>query len=254
MKRELLWEGNTEYGHYQVIDTLYDGRLARVLYSGNRQAAQSGIATDGKADLLFDYNQRLFELITNVMPKRLLLIGGGACTLPQALLAALPELTIDVVEIDSGLTHLAHRFFGLQPSARLRVFHTDGRAFLASHPEKYDMILVDAFTHTAIPRQLKTVQATSALHTHLGVSGMVAMNIISAYSGSSSYVLRELYAAYCQVFDSVDIFLASRGYNLWLPQNFILTAQKQAALPLKEYMRYEAVAPPEATPLEALHD
>lgn len=254
MKQDIVWEGNTEFGHYKVIDTLYDARPARVLYSGDRQAAQSGVAKDGKPDLLFDYNQRLLELATGVLPGRILLIGGGVCTLPQALLAAMPSVVLDVVEPDSGLTQLARRFFGLQQSARLHIFHTDGRSFLASHHGKYDMILIDAFTHTAIPRDLKTVQAMQALNKHLNRSGMVAMNVISAYSGSSSHVLRELYAGYCQVFDVVDVFLAGRGYSLWLPQNFILTAQKQSPLPLKEYMRYEAVPPPEVAPLEALYD
>src|ERR1700760_605289 len=106
--QHILWEGDTIYGHYQVVDTLYDGRPARVLYSGDRQAAQSGIAKDASPSLLFDYNQRVFELLTSVLPKRVLLIGGAVCTLPKALLAALPDVQIDVIEPDSGLTKLAY--------------------------------------------------------------------------------------------------------------------------------------------------
>lgn len=254
MKRDMLWEGDTEYGHYQVIDTTYDGRPARVLYSGNRQAAQSGVATDEKPDLLFDYNQRMFELVTNLPPKRLLLIGGGVCTLPVALLAALPDIQIDVVELDDGLTQLAHRFFGLQETPRLRIFHTDGRTFLNEHADIYDIILVDAFTHTKIPRDLKTLEAVQAFCSHLRPEGIVAMNVISGYHGVSSHVLRELYAAFCQVFANIDIFLASRGYSLWLPQNFVLTAQKGTDYPLKDYVRYSAVQPPEVNTGEALSD
>ena len=57
------------------------------------------MAVDDNPLLLFDYNQRLFELVTNLRPKSLLLIGGGAYTLPSALLAALPKLEITVVEV-----------------------------------------------------------------------------------------------------------------------------------------------------------
>lgn len=254
MESRTLWEGDTDSGHYQVIDTLYDGRPARVLYSGDRQAAQSGIAKDGKPDLLFDYNQRLFELATNLPPRRLLLIGGGVCTLPIALLAALPDIHIDVVEPDSGLTQLAHRFFGLKENGRLRIFHTDGRTFLSESQDTYDMIFIDAFVHTSIPRSLKTAEAVQAFYGHLDKQGLLAMNVISGYHGESSFVVRELYAGYCQVFDAVDVFLASRGYSLWLPQNFVLTAQKGTDFPLKDYVRYEAVLPPEVGPSEVLHD
>jgi hypothetical protein len=52
----------------------------------------------------------------------------------------------------------------------------------------------------------------------------------------------------------VDVFLASRGYSLWLPQNFILTAQKGTGRPLRGYVRYEPIKPPEVSPGVAIHD
>lgn len=254
MPREVLWEGDTGYGHYQVVDTLYDGRPARVLYSGDRQAAQSGVAKDDKPDLLFDYNQRMLELVASLTPRRLLLLGGGVSTLPKAVLEAVSDIRIDVVEPDRGLTDLAYRFFGLPVDERLQIFHTDGRSFLKSHAEPYDMILIDAFTHTTIPPDLKTLEAFQAYSKRLQSKGLLAMNIISGYHGPRARTLRELYAAVCQTFDSADIFLASRGYSLWLPQNFVLVAQKGTDYPLKDYVRYEAVQPPEVHPDEALHD
>jgi spermidine synthase len=254
MAQEVVWEGDTPYGHYQVVDTLYDTRPARVLYSGDRQAAQSGVATDDKPDLLFDYNQRMFELVTNLVPKTLLLIGGGVGTLPKALLEAVPDVRIDVVEPDSGLTELAYRYFDLPVDERLAIFATDGRTFLREHTERYDMILVDAFTHTTIPKNLKTREAFRAYGEHLTATGVFAMNVISGYYGPGSHVLTQLYAAGMQTFDVLDIFLASRGYSLWLPQNFVLTAQKGAGVPLQDYVRHDAVKPPEVRPEDALRD
>ncbi len=159
-----------------------------------------------------------------------------------------------MVELDDGLTQLAYRFFGLRETSRLRIFHTDGRTFLKEYTDTYDIILVDAFTHTKIPRDLKTIEAVEALCSHLLPKGIVAMNVISGYKGASSQVLRELSAAFCQVFETVDIFLASRGYSLWLPQNFVLTAQKGTDYPLKDYVRYSAVQLPEVGSDEALSD
>jgi spermidine synthase len=254
MSQDILWEGDTAMGHYQVIDTLYDGRPARVLYSGDQQAAQSGVATDTNPDLLFDYNQRMFELVTSLVPDSLLLIGGAVGTLPKALLEALPDIRVDMVEPDEGLTDLAYKYFALPIDARLRIFHIDGRNFLREHAARYDMILVDAFMHTTIPKSLKTLEAFQAYDKHLKPNGILTANVISGYYGSGAYVLRDMCAAAFAAFSTVDIFLASRGYSLWLPQNFILTAQKNGTLPLKDYMRYEAVKPPEVGPADALHD
>jgi len=253
--QKVLWEGDTPHGHYQVVDGLYDGRPARVLYSGNHQAAQSGVAQDTNPDLLFDYNQRLFELVTSLAPERVLLIGGGVFTLPTALLRALPSTYVDVVETDSGLTALAQKFFDLPVAdERLSIFNTDGRSFLREHAARYDVILIDAFSNITIPREIKTLQAYGAYSRHLTPNGVLAMNVISGYYGPSAKTLDEVYAAAVRTFDTVDVFLATRGYSLWLPQNFILTAQKGQGLPLKDYVRYEAVAPPDVNPAIALED
>jgi len=252
--KHILWEGDTELEHYQVIDTVYDGRPARVLYSGDQQAAQSGIANDEGTDLLFDYNQRLFELITNLAPSSILLIGGGAFTLPSALLASLPSVLIDVVEPDSGLIEIAHAYFALPKTERLRIITTDGRTFLREQASRYDVIIVDAFMHTSAPKDLKTIEAFRAYHKHLKGQGLLAMNIISAYYGRGSVILEQLYAAADQTFDAVDIFLAGSGYSLWLPQNFILTAQKGQTQALNTHMRYEPVDSPKVSHGMALTD
>jgi spermidine synthase len=252
--QQILWEGDTAYGHYQVVDATYDGRPARVLYSGEKQAAQSGVAKDDNPDLLFDYNQRLLELACNLLPKRILLIGGGVLTLPTALLKLLPHTSIDVVEIDQGLIELAQKFFDVPVNDRLAIFNTDGRTFLQEHRSRYDMIVIDAFTHTTIPRNVKTLQAFQAYYAHLQPRGVVAMNLISGYYGSGARVLQEVYAAAARTFDTVSLFLASRGYSLRLPQNFVLVAQNGQNLPIRKYVRHDAVKPPESTPALALED
>jgi spermidine synthase len=257
--QRIVWEGNTARGHFQVVDGLYDGRESRVLYSGEKQAAQSGLARDGQPDLLFDYNQRLLELALGMQPRTVLMLGGGVGTLPQALLAELPAVHVDMVEPDPGLAELAYRYFDLPVDSRLRLFCTDGRSFLAEHIECYDMVFVDAFTHTAIPRGLKTLEAFRAYRAHLNTPGVLAMNVISGYHGQSAHPLRQTYAAALSTFDVVDIFLATQGYSMWLPQNFILTAQKTAGQnsaerPLGQYVRHAAAKPPEVHPDMVLHD
>ena len=251
---QILWEGDTTYGHYQVVDTPYDGRPARVLYSGNGRAAQSGIAQDDDPRLLFDYNQRFLELAEGLQPERVLIIGGGAGTLATALVQALPNVRVDMVEPDDGLTKLAYQFFGLPVEERLRIFHTDGRAYLQGTADRYDLLIVDAFHHTTIPHDLQTLEAFQAYAKHLSRRGMLAVNVISGYYGPGAHVLEHMYMAALHAFAAVDIFLASKGYSLWLPQNFVMAAQKVTGMHVNEYTRGSLIQPPEVSPDVVLRD
>jgi spermidine synthase len=250
----VVWEGETAYGHYQVVDTLYDSRPARVLYSGERRTAQSGVAKDSNPDLLFDYNQRMLELVVALTPERILLIGGAVETLPKAVLEVVSDVRIDVVEPDAGLTDLAYRFFDLPVDERLHIYHTDGRSFLDANNNCYDMILVDAFVHNVIPRDLRTVQAFMRHADHLLPNGILAMNVISSYHGNGARMLQELCASAVRSLPVIELFLAGRGYSLWLPQNFVLTAQRKGAESLKDYMRHEVLELPKFTTADALYD
>lgn len=226
MADSILFDGDTAMEHYQVIDTIYEGRPARVLYSGRRGTAQSGVATDGKPDLLFDYNQRFVELISSVPVKRLLLIGGGAYTLPMALLKQFPDMYIDVIELDPGLKAIAERFFGLRPSPRLRIFHQDGSDYLARNAKQYDMVLLDAFSHAEMPAVLTSLQTVQRIARNLTADGIAAVNIISSYFGPNSRLIRSQVANYSDSFKHVAVYPAGRSlFSLWLPQNLVLVAQ-----------------------------
>lgn len=250
---DVLFEGETDSGHYLVTDCIYNGRAARVLYSGEHQAAQSGIAKDDLDDLLFDYNQRLMELVLCLQPPRVLVIGGAACTLPTAIKQELPDTFIDIVEPDPQLINIAENFFGFLPSSSMRTHITDGREFLSRTSERYDLIIVDAFVHTTIPQSLQTTEAFASYKNHLTPNGVVAFNVISSYHGPRSAQLNRLVAA-AQSLGEVQLFPASHGLSLWLPQNFILVNFAGKPTPLDAHLRYSSIAVPSTSNDEALRD
>jgi len=100
---KIIYETDTKLGHYQVVDMIYVGRAARVLFSGMRGSAQSAIPRDGDPSMLFDYNRRFLELVDSLKPKSLLVIGGGAFTLPMQVLQTFPDVQVNVIEYDSDL-------------------------------------------------------------------------------------------------------------------------------------------------------
>jgi spermidine synthase len=224
---ETIYSGSSRFAHYDIVDMEYDNRPARVLFSGNKIAAQSGVALDDRPDLLFDYNQRFIEVIESLKPKKILLIGGGVLTLPMALIAAYPKIQIDVVELDPVLPTLAERYFDYTENDRIHVICQEGWRFLKSCASKYDLILIDAFSHTAMPRSLTTLKAITRAEECLSLNGAIAVNIISAYYGRNADIIRQQHERYNKVFKKVEIFPANRSLlSYWIPQNFVLVAQK----------------------------
>lgn len=241
MSERILFDGSTALGRYQVIDMTYNGRRARVLFSGKKEAAFSGLALDENPLLLFDYNQRFRELVLHVRPKSLLLIGGGTYTLPMTLLSELSDIHIDAVEIDAGLEILAKEFFGLTDNPRLSIIHLDGRQFLETSDKRYDMILVDAFEDLIIPTKLSELSAIQRLHKRLFKTGTLAANIISSLKVNRTSILQQQAQTYSKVFPFVSTYPASHGYPHWLPQNYLLIA---SSVPQAEYgLRTKQVEP-----------
>jgi len=223
-REHTIYRGDTKFEHYEVVDMVYEGRPARVLFTNRHRAAQSGIATDGKPKLLFDYNQRFFELAKSLHPKNILIIGGGVYTLPLALTHELSDVFIDVIEIDPGLDSIASKFFGLKPNNRLRVIHTNGRKYLDNASRKYDLIIIDAFMGTEVPYELLTLEAAVALQHRLTKQGVVAMNVIGIFNGHG-VKLKSLISVYQHVFKQTHMYPADDSISLLVSQNFVIIGQ-----------------------------
>lgn len=224
--RTILFAGESPYGKYKVVDTLYDGRPARVLY-GSNGSPQSGAARDDNPTLLFDYNQRFLEMIMSRRPQKLLVIGGGAFMLPIAAYYRFPELVIDVVEIDELLVKLSRDYFSLPDDARLRVHIADGATFIAQSNERYDMIIIDAFSGYTIPPHLLERVTIQHYHHHLAKDGVVALNFISDFKQSRPRLAHQLLATFSEVFASVSLYQAGRIYKREEEQNRLLVAADQ---------------------------
>lgn len=224
-KQTVLYAGESHYGKYKVIDTVYNGRPARVLY-GSQRSPQSGVAKDDDPELLFSYNQRFLELLLSTQPKRVLVIGGGAFMLPIAAFHRLPKLTLDVVEIDPLLVKLAQDFFELPKSKRLNVYTTDGVEFIKNTKKKYDFIIIDAFSGYTIPPHLFTKETLEIYKKLLTKKGSVAINFIAEYKAKKKSLTHELIGGFNEVFNKVMLYQADHDYPVADDQNRILVASE----------------------------
>ena len=192
------------------------------------QGRQSAMYVDDPTALAVPYT-RFYRLAEYYRPemRRMLVLGGGGYSFPKYALAHYPELLIDVVELDPGMTALARTHFALKDNLRLRIIEEDARTFLQKTESKYDVILCDVFTsHYSIPFHLVTVEAIGLMRSALAPNGMVLVNLLASPEGVSNRFYKALYATFKTAFPIIQPYAVIDSTDKQLWQNIILAASK----------------------------
>ncbi len=222
---------NTAYNRVWIFDATHQEthQPIRIMQMNDEMDSAMFI---GNKDLVFEYTKyfRLFQHF-NPEAKKLLMIGGAAYSYPKAFLNEVPDGRMDVVEIDPGVTDLAHKHFDLAADDRLRIFHEDGRMFLNRSQEKYDAVLIDAFKSHSLPFQLATKEATLKIYDSLNEQGVVLVNLISAIEGDAGQLARAVYWTYKEIFPQVQLYAVNFPDDGKQVQNVILFASRSKKLP-----------------------
>jgi spermidine synthase len=139
-------------------------------------------------------------------PKKILMIGLGGGSISTYLGRAMPEATIDTVEIDPGVIGAAKQYFGIRETPKVRYFSGDGRVYVRRNTQKYDVILVDAFHGGYVPFHLLTKEFYELTKQRLGPDGVAAFNV---HDGTKLYVstIKTLQA----VFPEVHLYPSGQG-------------------------------------------
>jgi len=125
----------------------------------------------------------LGALYLKPQPRSVLIVGLGGGTLPRILTKILPEVRIDVVEIDPAVVRVAQQYFSFTPSERTRVIEADGRVYVKRairEKRQYDLVMLDAFDHEYIPEHLLTQEFLREVKTLLAPGGVLAANTFSS--------------------------------------------------------------------------
>ena len=225
----LIYDGDSTYSRYMIRDAEYNGRTVRHLQT-DKFGTQSAVYLDDFRDPPLVYIQRYMEVAAAAdNPKRALIIGGGTYTLPRLLSDKYPGMAIDVVEIDPTLDDLATEYFDYSPDPRIRLIHEDGRTFLNSNTQRYDLIYVDAFSSLTPPFTLTSTEAVRKLAAGLTPDGVIAVNLVSAIEGAEAGFLRAQLATYRDTMAHVSARRASKDdYGSQMMQNIILLAGRSA--------------------------
>jgi len=139
-----------EWSGYKVLaqkDSPY-GRLTLIQRQENKTVLQNGVPLFTVPDRQAAEQAVHYGLLLHEKPGSVLLIGGG-------LSGAIPEILkhpsvqkLHFVEIDKALPGLGRKYFpkiwcAVKNDARVKIFSTDGRLYLAESKEKYDLIILN---------------------------------------------------------------------------------------------------------------
>jgi spermidine synthase len=218
-----------EDGLYEKIvirDIAYQGRTARILLQ-DRNISSGMFVDDGS--MAFDYT-KYFDLYRVFTPelKTALAIGGGAYSVPKAILRDSPLAIVDVAEIDPSLHGLAREHFGLPDDARLRNHVVDGRRFLHDTSERYDLIFSDAYrSFISAPVQFTTREFFALALGRLKEDGVFIANYYGSLGEETRPMLLSVLKTMRSVFPQVYVIATVDPAGDVL-QNFIFIGHNAA--------------------------
>ncbi len=172
---DLVYEGESVYNYLQVRDE-GDSRIltTNVLFGVQSIMPKNG----GLTGMYYDYALAAPVAAASQSegkPLKILVLGMGTGTFAMQCHRCFPQVEVIGVEIDEKIIDLSHEYFAL--SNDVPVINYDGRAFLTSSSEKYDVIFVDAYQDITIPFYMSSKEFFEIVKEHLAPNGVMAVNL-----------------------------------------------------------------------------
>jgi len=144
--------------------------------------------------------------------KEMLVIGGGAYTLPKLLKSYYPNSNVSVIEIDPEVKKTAELFFGLD-SNKIHTLIGDARFLINKNEKKYDLIYGDVYnSFISVPGQLLTKEYNNQIKKSLTSDGIYALNFISSLVGKNSNLYKSILKTFIETFPNYYIFTFGNTY------------------------------------------
>ena len=222
---DIVYQNDGLYEQLTVQDIQLNNRATRILLQDRN--VNSGMYLDN-GRMAFDYT-RYFDLYRLFTPglDRALAIGGGAYSVPKAILRDHPSAYVDVAEIEPDLLNIAHNYFGLPHSERLDNHIMDGRRYLYETRHRYDLIFMDVYrSFAAVPMQFATREFFELARNKLDDDGVFIANYFSSLAEETRPVILSVYKTMETVFPILYVF-ATIDPDSEVLQNFIYVGLKK---------------------------
>jgi len=189
-------------GFNQVVVT--ENRFGvRTLRFGHEGVCQSMVKVGDPEHLELPYTMVLPLCLGFVeTPRRALIVGLGGGAVPMFLHRHLPDLAVEVVELDPGVLEVACEFFGFAEDSRMRVWIEDGRDFIEGCAGGYDLVILDGFDSESIPGHLRTLEFLEAVKRVLVPGGIAVANV---WGRSFNTLYADMLRTYSAAFGTVYV-------------------------------------------------
>lgn len=220
----VLFRKDTQY--HRIAVTERDG-VRHLRFDSSHQSAID--MADGLTSRIRypDYMQLPMALKPDA--KRVLVIGLGGGAVTKRYWHDYPGMRVDSVEIDPVVIDVSRKYFGLPDDPRLRVFAQDGRRFVQTAKDTYDIVVVDAYYSDSLPFHLTTQEFFREIKAVMAPDGVVVYNVISALEGDDSKLFRSMYRTAGTVWDDLQVFSVEvgQGHTPDIRQNLAMLATDQ---------------------------
>ncbi len=171
----LVHEQESAYNYIQVVDVgdvrylmLNEGNAVHSIYDPTQ------VLTHGEWDY-FAVAPMFNKDFDPSEVKSATIIGLAGGTVPRQLTTIYGPIAIDGVEIDPTIAEIGRQYFHMD-EPNLNVIVEDGRYFMRTTDQKYDLVGVDAYHQPYIPAQLTTVEFFQEVYDHLNDRGVLLLN------------------------------------------------------------------------------
>ena len=141
---------------------------------------------------------------------RVAIIGLAGGTIAHQFTKVYGPVPIDGVEIDPAIVNVGRKYFGMN-EPNLHVYEQDGRTFMDTTHQHYDIVAIDAFQQPYIPFQLTTREFFTEIRSHLSSTGVVALN--TGHTTNDYRLVQAFVNTMSQVFPSVYVFNVPGTFN-----------------------------------------
>ena len=205
---ELLADRLTPYQTLRVSQS--DG--VRFLHSDG--TIHTAVVIETREPWLHYPRQASTALLLQPEIESMLVLGMGGGSAGTYLQKRLPEMRLDLVDIDPAIPELAREFLFFEGNDRIAVHIDDGRRFLSGRPgARWDYIYIDTYIGHSIPFHLSTVEFFRSARDHLKPGGVVGLNLSSNLDNPFAQgILRSL----SSVFGKLYAFVVPGGNYLLL--------------------------------------
>ncbi len=176
----------TNYFCIKVREETRDDEPVRVLILD--RLVHSYTSLNDPTKLVYGYEQMYAEATAYRAERddhlRALFIGGGGYTFPRYMDTIYAGSDVHVIEIDPGVTQVAHDLLGLDPETDIVTYNMDARIFLEREPTQvYDLVIGDAFNDFSVPYHLTTKEFNDRVRAWLADDGLYLVNMIDGGRG-----------------------------------------------------------------------